>query len=112
MPTVFALNPGSNSLKFDLVEVAEGQQFASDGRKLLSGSIDNIGKEGKLALTPDGKTVAREDAKFADFDAALGRVVEMLESGDLEDTPRLEEIDLAAIRVVHGGDSFDRPVRV
>ena len=45
MPTVLCFNPGSSSLKFDLVEISQGAVRAREGRRLMTGMIYNIGKE-------------------------------------------------------------------
>ena len=54
MPIVLAFNPGSNSLKFDLVKVQQNQERASQGQKLLSGNIDNVGRTTSLELMKNG----------------------------------------------------------
>jgi acetate kinase len=110
MPLVLALNPGSNSLKFDLVDVAPRQVRASDAKKLLSGTIDDIGKQTKLLLTRDGQTTAEREGDFSDFSAATERVVEALREPSDPSLPHWDDIQLAAVRVVHGGDSFQSAV--
>lgn len=101
MPNVLALNPGSNSLKFDLVDVKEGQSHAAESAKILSGTVDDIGKPTKLVLVEGGET--REiEGDFKDFTAATKRALASLDG---------RQIDLAAVRVVHGGDAFDKAVR-
>ena len=111
MSIVLALNPGSNSLKFDLVEVASNQTRASQSRKLLTGAIDDIGKPARLILSRDGKTIAERDGDFHDFTAATERVLEALQSAEDDNIPSLGDVDLAAVRVVHGGDTFTAAVR-
>ncbi len=112
MPTVLAFNPGSNSLKFDVVSIDPGQPCARDGRKLLSGSVDNVGKPTKLVLLRDGATVGEHKGDFPDFRKAAEQVLEALRFHDVPGAPRLKEIELVALRVVHGGDAFSSAVRV
>ncbi len=112
MPIVLAFNPGSNSLKFDLVAVTADQHCAADGKKLLSGSVDNLGKPTKLVLVQGGKAVGEREGDFRDFPAATERVLEALVSHAFPDVPRLKDIDLAAVRAVHGGDTYKAAVRV
>ncbi len=111
MPTVLALNPGSNSLKFDVVRV-DPAGIAHDGRKLLSGSVDNIGKPTKLVLLRDGQPVGEREGDFRDFCAASERVLEALGSHQIPGAPRIEDVELAAVRVVHGGAEFQVAARV
>jgi acetate kinase len=97
---VLALNPGSNSLKFDLVDVKPNQTHAAESKKLLTGTVDNIGKPTKLVLTEGDKTRDIE-GDFKDFTTATEAAIQSL-SG--------HQIDLAAVRVVHGGDAFSQAV--
>ena len=112
MPIVLAFNPGSNSLKFDIVEVSAAQRYASEGKKLLSGVIDDIGKRTELKLTQGGKTVASEAVDARDFSGATERVLDALESAQDTDVPKLKDVELAGVRVVHGGDAFSSAVRL
>jgi acetate kinase len=59
MPIVLAFNPGRNSLKFDLIEVQKNQKRASQGQKLLSSNIDNVGRTTSLESMKNGKTYPR-----------------------------------------------------
>jgi acetate kinase len=106
MPLVIALNPGSNSLKFDIVETGASQSRASQSKKLLSGTVDDIGRPTKLILTREGKTVAEHEGDFKDFSAATASAIEALASSD----PKWSDIEQAAVRVVHGGDAYDSAV--
>lgn len=104
MPLVLAFNPGSNSLKFDLVETSPELRCAGDGRKLLSGVVDHIGKQTKLVLQRGGETVDEREGEFADFTAATREALRSLE--------KFQEPEILAVRVVHGDDAFSRAVRV
>lgn len=101
---VLAFNPGSNSLKFDLVETDPDLPCAGDGRKLLSGVVDHIGKRTKLVVERGGETVEEREGEFPDFAAAAREALRSLE--------KFEAPELAAVRVVHGGSAFDHAVRV
>ena len=106
MPLVIAFNPGSNSLKFDLVQIQPNQTRASQAGKLLSGTVDDIGKQTKLILTHKGKTVAEHEGDFQDFSAATATAIEALANSD----PKWSDLDQAAVRVVHGGDTYHSAV--
>ena len=109
MPRILALNPGSNSLKFDLVDVSPGQKIASEGKKLLTGTVDDIGKQTKLIVQQDGETIAEQEGDFQDFSAATERVVEFFQSNT--EIQNWKDLDQAAVRVVHGGDTFQKAER-
>ncbi len=110
MKTVLAFNPGSNSLKFDIVKLARKQPWASDGKKLLSGSVEDIGKESKLVLF-HGREIEREEPiEAGDFSVATKGVLRQLDDGKFDGAPALSEIDLAGVRVVHGAEHFQGAV--
>jgi acetate kinase len=106
MPTVLCFNPGSNSLKFDLVETTRAQVMASQGKRILTGTIENIGRETTLEIREDDKNLAGEKIPAGDFadatQAALGAIAKLNHGRP----------DLAAVRVVHGGDDFEHAVTV
>ncbi len=111
MSLVLALNPGSNSLKFDLVETAANQQAASEATVIVSAILDGIGHDTKLIAgsTTDASNAERVDAP--DMPAAVRSALAWLRRQPaLAD--RLNHLDLVGVRVVHGGDLYDAPARV
>ncbi len=114
MAIILAFNPGSNSLKFELVEAQRNQHHAGEGKRLLTGTFDDIGKEGLVELVRNEEKVVSRKATFKDMGAATQGAFDLLqnESGDASGLARSMEsqIDLIAIRVVHGGDVYDRAV--
>ena len=124
---LLVFNPGSNSLKFEVVETADGQRQASAGRKRFSGAIESFGKPGKqatLSITdhhaavpenalpgvqpavPD--VVHRENVDVADFTGATELAVRWMRGRKNSDVDALDGI---GVRVVHGGPHFDAAVR-
>lgn len=111
MSLALALNPGSNSLKFDLVETSPGQRAAAEGKPLTTAILDGIGKETRLIVgsTTDPGNAQPVDAP--DMPAAVRAALRWLRSQpDL--AARLNHLDLVGVRVVHGGDRYDAPARV
>jgi len=100
MPLVLCFNPGSNSLKFDLVETAANQPRASAGKRLLTGDIDNVGKDTTLEITRGEEQLHSEPLPAGDFDAMTTAALDALDKLDLP------KPDLAGVRVVHGGSDF------
>ncbi|MER7516303.1 acetate kinase [Streptomyces sp. NPDC126499] len=100
---VLVLNSGSSSVKYQLLDMA-------DGSRLAVGLVERIGEEGsRLVHTPlrgDGARRERSGA-VADHAAALKAVAEELAADGLG----LDSPELAAIghRVVHGGLRFTAP---
>lgn len=111
MAYALALNPGSNSLKFELVEIRPEAAAASELPMLASATLDDIGKEPKLSVFEGRKVVAREACEAADMQAAVGAAVRWLrEQEGLRAAVR--ELAFVAVRVVHGADRFHKPVEV
>jgi acetate kinase len=111
MPKVLVFNPGSNSLKFELVEVQQGQRFASEGKPLWRGAIDNIGAETAVELYRGSEKVIESKIASSDFTEATETAWEALSGPDGLGPNLQDKIDKLAIRVVHGGDDFIGPVR-
>ncbi|MFC8517884.1 acetate kinase [Streptomyces sp. NPDC057257] len=100
---VLVLNSGSSSVKYQLLDMA-------DGSRLAMGIVERIGEEtSRLRHTPLARGgEAREWAgPVADHDSALKAVSEELARDGLG----LDSPELAAIghRVVHGGKAFTEP---
>lgn len=79
---VLVFNPGSNSLKFELVNA----KVDAWGQRIMSGAVESFGK----------------DATYATQAEAAAHVLDHNKEG----------IDLIVCRVVHGADLFPKPVRV
>ena len=107
MPRVLAFNPGSNSLKFEVIDVADDQRFASEGKKLVSGSIEDIGKKSQLQVFAGREVESKEAVDAGDFSRACHAAAEWMRK---HKSGEVESIDLIAIRVVHGADRYDRAV--
>jgi len=111
MPIVLAFNPGSNSLKFEVVEVHENQRYACEAKGLLSGTIDDVGKGGHVEISRNGETVYTSDKKISDFIEGTTQVLEVLKDTKFASQLHIPAVDLFAIRVVHGGDLYRTAVR-
>ncbi|GGP50513.1 acetate kinase [Streptomyces abikoensis] len=103
---VLVLNSGSSSLKYQLLDMA-------DGARLAAGLVERIGEEtSRLAHTPlaSGGEKRERTGPIADHDAALQAVGEELAADGLG----LDSPELAAIghRVVHGGSEFTEPTLI
>ncbi|MEV7416935.1 acetate kinase [Streptomyces sp. NPDC089919] len=101
---VLVLNSGSSSLKYQLLDMA-------DGARLAMGLVERIGEQSsRLVHTPlAGAGAARREqtAPIADHAAALKAVAAELAADGLG----LDSPELAAVghRVVHGGTRFTQP---
>ena len=106
MANALVFNPGSNSLKFQVVETAEGQRFASEARSRVSAAIEDFGEAATLTMTRGREIESKEQVAVADMEAAARFAV-----GWLRGRGVLDGLDFAAVRVVHGGTKYDRATR-
>ncbi|MFB6889328.1 acetate/propionate family kinase [Kitasatospora sp. NPDC056327] len=98
---VLVLNAGSSSVKYQLIDML-------DGDRLASGLVERIGGTGgRLVHAPRGGGERESVQAFPDHGAALKAVSEELDADGLG----LDSPELAAIghRVVHGGLRFTEP---
>ena len=105
MAIALVFNPGSNSLKFELVDVKPGQARAGEARKLASAALDDVGKEGKLSVYDGRDTVSSERCDVADMEAAVSAALRWLQSReDLREA--MKSLAFVGVRVVHGGAEY------
>jgi acetate kinase len=111
MMNVLAINSGSSSLKFKVVEFDESSKaaagFAASNR--YGGFVEDIGPAAKLMFRVDGKTVVQVTRAVSTHAEAVQHMMQML-----QESSRLEgrdlRVDAVGHRVVHGGEQFREPV--
>jgi len=114
---VLALNAGSNSLKFDIVlnELDRGEAGAEFGKKLVSGSYDDIGKQdASFSLYEAKEKRQHERREIRDYPDAVKQLLDWIDSGNAREQGIADLRDLHRVghRVVHGADRFDGPARI
>jgi acetate kinase len=107
---VLVINPGGNSLKVEIVTCDARQQYAFEGRSLLSIGIEGIGKSAELSRYDGKEAVHSEPIKAADFRDAVRSLIAWCRANGYEDD--LKMLDCIGLRVVHGGVYFDAPALV
>jgi acetate kinase len=110
---VLAINSGSSSLKFRVVEF-DDSAIAADSRQpdtRYDGSVEEIGSTSKQMLRVAGRIVVQSTGAVSTHTEAVQRMVQMLEeSSQLEG--RDLRIDAVGHRVVHGGEQFQEPIEI
>lgn len=101
--TVFVLNCGSSSLKYQLLD-------PDSERVLASGLVERIGEKSAGVTHRVGEDKQTRELELADHEAALVAVDKMF----AEFGPDLSAAGISAVghRVVHGGPKFSQPVRI
>ncbi len=105
---VLAVNCGSSTLKFELIEV-EADAGPGQQRRLARGIVDRIGGRGSIEFAVEGAEPVRRRAAVADHGAATRRMLDWLDSSGLAKPGGLEAV---GHRVVHGGDRFVEPTLI
>ena len=111
MMNVLAINSGSSSLKFKVIEFDESPRTAArfTANSRYEGFIEDIGPVAKMMLRHSGKTVVQATSPVSTHAEAVRRMMQMLEeSSKLEG--RDLRVDAVGHRVVHGGEQFRDPV--
>ncbi len=98
---ILAINAGSSSLKFTLLELPEE-------RVITGGNFERIGVgESFYTIKKDGEKIKKE-IELANHDEAVS--ILMKELVDMNFISSLDEIDAVGHRVVHGGSKFNKSV--
>jgi acetate kinase len=102
MPVALAFNPGSASLKFDLIELHANQGIASDGNKLFSASIEGVGNHARLLIFNGREVAHSETCDIPDVHYGAAFALRWMREHS-ETAPYMDQLDFAGVRVVHGG---------
>lgn len=106
---ILAINCGSSTLKFQLIEV-EGEVTAlGQEQRLASGIVDRIGGKGTLRFTAENSERLQETVVVADHGEATRRVLSWLDSSKVCEP---NDLDGVGHRVVHGGYRFAEPTLI
>lgn len=111
MALALVFNPGSASLKFEIIDADPSQRHAHEGKKLLSGSIEEIGKSPQMLLFAGREISQRRSFPCSDIGDACEKVISWLQNDTSIEHPKLSDLNLVCIRVVHGAGHYDKAVR-
>lgn len=111
MVTALAFNPGSHSLKFELLQMKPDQTLASQATKVASAAVDSIADRPKL-LVFNGRTVGSEhEVEAADMASAVRLALQWLHTQE-QTAALMQGLDFAGVRVVHGGAKYGDAILV
>lgn len=110
---VLAMNSGSSSLKFKVVEFDESADAADSRQPSIryEGSVEEIGPAARLLLRRAGATILENRRVVATHAEAVQCMMQMLEESSRQEGRALG-IEAIGHRVVHGGERFQEPVRI
>ena len=99
---VLVMNSGSSSLKFQLINMDNGDVMSK-------GLVERIGMGGDAGFEVKAKgEKIKKEVKADDHKQAVALVVDALTKGDLAVVEDLSQIDAIGHRIVQGGDSFPK----
>lgn len=106
---ILAINCGSSTLKFQVIEVGGEEVEPGQGRQLVSGIVDKIGGQGTIEFTAQSGERFEEAATVADHGEATRRVLDWLDSLEMM---RPDGLWAVGHRVVHGAECFVQPTLI
>jgi len=111
---VVVFNPGSASLKFEVIEAEVPVESVVRGRKLLRGVVEPIGEHSKLVLFDGQKAVPQEELEIRDHGQAAEQVLNSMDSGKFSahGIASTNDAQIVGHRVVHGGARYSEPVLI
>ena len=99
---VLVINAGSSSLKYQLINVDNGEVIAK-------GLCERIGIEGSmLTYKPEGKGKFEFKQDMKDHTDAIRMVLDALVDPEIGVVKSMDEIDAVGHRLVHGGEKFNK----
>ena len=101
MSKVLAVNCGSSSLKFQLIN-AESEEV------LAKGICERIGIDGRLTYQPEGGEKEVSEKAMPTHTEAIQFVIEALTNPETGVVKSLDEIGAVGHRIVHGGEKFTK----
>jgi acetate kinase len=113
MRDVLAINSGSSSLKFKVVEFDESPKTTARlaTNSGYEGFVEDIGSAAKLMLRLAGNTIVQSTGTVSTHVEAVRCMMQMLEESSRREGRSLH-IDAVGHRVVHGGEQFREPIEI
>lgn len=109
---VLAINSGSSSLKFKVVEIDDVPDNAMGRTNVhYDGAIEDIGPAATLWFRRAGAAEVKNTEPVSTHVDAVQRMMRMLEEASRQDGQDLR-IDAVGHRMVHGGEKFRAPVLI
>jgi acetate kinase len=104
---VLAINCGSSTLKFQVIQVTGENTPTSHSKWLVDGSVNRIGQDGTIEITVNEGDEQSEEVTVKDYLEAMALVLDQLDAlGYLGP----EGVGAVGHRVVQGAERFTRPV--
>ena len=111
---VLVLNCGSSTVKFQIIETDLELINEDADRRLASGIIERVGGQALITFRAEGHPKEKHAEPLRDHRAAIDHILRWIISraSKIDHITSLADIGAVGHRVVHGGEHFQRSVRV
>src|SRR4051794_30277299 len=111
---VLVFNPGSGSLKFEVIAVEPPVPNLVRGKKLLSGVVEPIGSGATFSILSGREKIDSEKIKAHDHGAAAKEVLARIDAGlaAAHGITSTRDIVIVGHRIVHGGSRYVKPAPI
>ncbi len=111
---ILVLNCGSSSVKFQIIETDLDLIKSDTDRQLARGILERIGSLSLITFEAEDQPKVKKDAPLRNHRAAIDMVLRWIISPEskIEHINSLSDIHAVGHRVVHGGEKFNRSVKI
>ncbi len=111
---ILVLNCGSSTVKFQIIESNLDLIERDSERRLASGLLERIGSQALITLQAEGRPPVKSTEPLKDHRAAIDKILRWIVSPEarIESIRSLSDLDAVGHRVVHGGEKFQKSVRI
>ncbi len=111
---ILVLNCGSSTVKFQIIETDQGLIADDSDRRLARGVVERIGSQAVISFQAEGRPKQRSAEPVRDHRAAIDRILRWIvsEESQIGDIGTLADLHAVGHRVVHGGERFQRSVKI
>ena len=106
---ILAINCGSSTLKFQVIEARREEKAADRELPIANGTVERIGGAGAIEFTTEEGERLQEASQVADHGEAMSHVLAWLRSISFLGPGGIQAV---GHRVVHGGDRFAEPTLI
>ena len=100
---VLVINCGSSSIKYQFIDM--------DNQSVLAkGLVERIATDGRVKQTNIQGKVYENDIEIPNHSVGVAKIIELLLDNEYGVVSSLDEINVVAHRVVHGGEYFDKSI--
>ena len=111
---ILVLNCGSSTVKFQIIQSDLDLIERDSERQLATGLLERIGSQALITLQANGRPPIKSSEPLKDHRAAIDKILRWIVSPEarIDGIRSLSDLDAVGHRVVHGGEKFQKSVRI